>query len=75
VPRHVHQPLSEAELAKKTPQTPLLDSLRQSISVRGPLSVEDYMREVLTHPQHGYYSATVSTLGEAGDFTTAPEAT
>lgn len=75
VPRHTHEPLDEAALANKSPQTLLLEHLRQSIAMRGPMSVDDYMREVLTHPKHGYYSATVKTLGEAGDFTTAPEVT
>jgi len=75
VPRHTHEPLTPEQMAKKTPETPLLKELKQIISMQGPMSIDDYMREVLTHPQHGYYSANVQSLGEAGDFTTAPEVT
>jgi len=72
VPRHTHQ-LDPTILAKKTPRSPLLEELQNAITMRGPMTVDEYMREVLTHPKHGYYSANVKTLGEGGDFTTAPE--
>ncbi len=52
--------------------TPLAALLRRRIAESGPLSVADYMAEVLGHPEHGYY-ATRDPLGVAGDFTTAPE--
>jgi hypothetical protein len=75
VQRPSHKPLDAEALANKSPQTPLLQDLQQMIALRGPLSIDDYMREALTHPTHGYYSANVESLGETGDFTTAPEVT
>jgi SAM-dependent MidA family methyltransferase len=36
------------------------------------MTVADYMRLCLTHPQHGYY-VTRDPLGAGGDFVTAPE--
>lgn len=51
---------------------PLLAHIRRRIENTGPLSVADYMAECLCHPQHGYYMSR-DPLGQAGDFTTAPE--
>lgn len=39
----------------------------------GTLSFAQFMQEVLYAPQLGYYSATIADIGQAGDFTTAPE--
>jgi NADH dehydrogenase [ubiquinone] 1 alpha subcomplex assembly factor 7 len=50
----------------------LAERLRRRIEREGPLSLSDYMASVLTEPQGGYYSER-DPLGEAGDFTTAPE--
>lgn len=50
----------------------LRDLIVQSIRTTGPLTLADYMRFCLGHPEHGYY-ATRDPLGAAGDFTTAPE--
>ena len=51
-------------------------SLARRIRAQGPISVADFMAEVLTHPRHGYYT-TRDPFGAArpdgGDFTTAPE--
>ncbi len=51
-------------------------SLARRIRGQGPISVADFMAEVLTHPRHGYYT-TRDPFGaarpEGGDFTTAPE--
>ncbi len=52
--------------------TALADLLRRRIAANGPITLADYMRDCLLHPQHGYY-ATRDPLGAAGDFTTAPE--
>jgi SAM-dependent MidA family methyltransferase len=48
--------------------TPLERALRERIRSEGPLTVEAYMEACNT-----YYYATRDPLGEAGDFTTAPE--
>ncbi len=54
-------------------QTPLERLIRRRIRRAGGISVADYMRLCLTHPEHGYYT-TRQPLGESGDFITAPEA-
>jgi NADH dehydrogenase [ubiquinone] 1 alpha subcomplex assembly factor 7 len=50
----------------------LAKQLARRIRLGGPITVADYMREALGHPDHGYY-ATRDPLGADGDFTTAPE--
>ena len=52
--------------------TPLARLIAAQIRLSGPLSLHDYMRMCLLHPQHGYY-ATRDPFGAQGDFTTAPE--
>jgi SAM-dependent MidA family methyltransferase len=52
--------------------TPLEAELRRFIALDGPITVADYMRLCLGHPQHGYYTAR-DPFGAAGDFVTAPE--
>lgn len=47
---------------------PLRDTLRETIALEGPITVERYMSLCLRH-----YYATRDPLGSAGDFTTAPE--
>ncbi|MFC5083747.1 class I SAM-dependent methyltransferase [Microvirga arabica] len=47
---------------------PLKETLRETIALEGPISVERYMGLCLRH-----YYATRDPLGAAGDFTTAPE--
>jgi hypothetical protein len=42
------------------------------LKMRGPISVDHYMREILTNPQFGYYM-TRNVFGRSGDFITAPE--
>ena len=46
--------------------------LARRIRQAGPLTVASFMAEALGHPAHGYYR-TRDPLGQAGDFTTAPE--
>lgn len=48
--------------------SPLKDTLRETIALEGPITVERYMSLCLRH-----YYATRDPLGSAGDFTTAPE--
>jgi NADH dehydrogenase [ubiquinone] 1 alpha subcomplex assembly factor 7 len=50
----------------------LEEALVRRIRLAGPLTVADYMAEVLLHPAHGYYRRG-DPLGAPGDFTTAPE--
>ncbi|EZA50348.1 MidA-like protein, mitochondrial [Ooceraea biroi] len=50
----------------------LYRQLYAKILACGPITVADYMKEVLTHPTAGYYT-TKDILGQKGDFTTSPE--
>jgi len=52
--------------------TPLLAHLLRRIATEGSIGVDDYMAEVLGHPDHGYYMSG-DPLGRSGDFVTAPE--
>lgn len=53
-------------------QTELEKLIHHIISLNGPMSVEAYWNLCLSHPEHGYYTMR-DPLGQAGDFTTAPE--
>jgi NADH dehydrogenase [ubiquinone] 1 alpha subcomplex assembly factor 7 len=46
----------------------LIERIRDS----GPLSIAEYMEQVLAHPEHGYYMRR-DPFGVSGDFITAPE--
>ena len=52
--------------------TALFDHIARRIGAEGPLRLDQYMTEVLAHPEHGYYM-TGDPLGRSGDFVTAPE--
>src|SRR5689334_14808196 len=46
--------------------------IARRIALTGPITVADFMAEALGHPTLGYYRRAMP-LGQAGDFTTAPE--
>ena len=52
--------------------TAVAELLKRQIRESGPVSVAEFMRLALSHPEHGYY-VTRDPLGAKGDFTTAPE--
>lgn len=52
--------------------TSLAGQLRAKIKATGPLTVADYMKEVLINPASGYYTQQES-IGAHGDFVTSPE--
>ena len=52
--------------------TPLEQVIRDKIKAGGPMRIDTFMELALRHPEYGYYR-TRDPLGQAGDFTTAPE--
>ncbi|CAK0783585.1 hypothetical protein CVIRNUC_006784 [Coccomyxa viridis] len=57
----------------KESETPLVKHLKALIQFRGgPITVAEYMSEVLTNPTAGYYTQR-TVFGSAGDFITSPE--
>src|SRR5215831_18112414 len=53
-------------------QGALETEIRRLIAIAGPMPVSQYMGLCLGHPTLGYY-VTHDPIGNAGDFTTAPE--
>lgn len=60
------------EAQTKSAETKLLQQLRSRILATGPITVAEYMKEVLTNPMSGYYMHR-DVFGSSGDFTTSPE--
>ena len=52
-----------------TTQSPLAAILAARIRDRGPIPFDEFMRECLYHPEHGYYSRTIA--GRFGDYYTS----
>src|SRR5207244_13138534 len=50
--------------------TPLVESIRETIRAQGPQSFAWFMQQALYHPEHGYYSAGVCAIGRKGDYFT-----
>ncbi|CAL5220482.1 g2508 [Coccomyxa viridis] len=67
------EPHSHDIAQTKEPETPMVKHLRALIQFRGgPITVAEYMSEVLTNPTAGYYTQR-NVFGSAGDFITSPE--
>ncbi|KAG1682055.1 Protein arginine methyltransferase NDUFAF7, mitochondrial [Nymphon striatum] len=56
----------------KSNVTPLLKQLEAKLRLTGPITIADYMKEVLVNPVQGYYMSK-DVFGPRGDFVTSPE--
>ncbi|XP_041661489.1 protein arginine methyltransferase NDUFAF7, mitochondrial isoform X2 [Cheilinus undulatus] len=61
-----------APTGEEKPRPSMLRHLTSKIKATGPITVAEYMREVLTNPVTGYYVRN-NMLGPEGDFITSPE--
>jgi len=50
--------------------TPLVESIRETIRTQGPQSFAWFMQQVLYHPEQGYYSSGRCAIGRNGDYFT-----
>lgn len=64
---------NHGKLPGKEPETDMAKHIKSIIRFRGgPITLAEYMSEVLTNPQAGYYISR-DVFGTDGDFTTSPE--
>ncbi|XP_066586978.1 protein arginine methyltransferase NDUFAF7, mitochondrial [Prorops nasuta] len=66
--------LSSKTTSLTSTNTPLFKELFDKIQATGPISIGEYMKICLTHPDSGYYMQK-DVFGAKGDFTTSPEIT
>jgi SAM-dependent MidA family methyltransferase len=50
--------------------TPLIESIRETIRAQGPQSFDWFMQQALYHSEHGYYSSGRCVIGRKGDYFT-----
>ncbi len=50
--------------------TPLVESIRETIRAQGPQSFAWFMQQALYRPEHGYYSSGRCAIGRKGDYFT-----
>src|SRR4029077_1102985 len=50
--------------------TPLVESIRETIRAEGPQSFACFMQQALYHPEQGYYSSGRCAIGRKGDYFT-----
>ena len=65
---------SKSDIVKDEKKANVLEKdLVAKIKFGGPMSIAQYMQEVLTNPARGYYTTKSDVIGKAGDFVTSPE--
>merc|ERR1719357_997577 len=62
-------------LSRAFSRTSFEQELKAKIKFSGPMSIAQYMQEVLTNPAKGYYTTKEKVIGAPGDFVTSPEIT